>query len=381
MSTLIALFLGGIIPWWTALLGVLAGVWLQKSSWPKRVVEDPEVLPVPWHDFYSSHDPVPNGPIDVVPVPDWTDKSDSDVAEFYSRQCEVVNRRSILGDHTSYWSSPDDFVAGVADILANASKMPIHFTLDKDWLKVSTNRRLWRVTWLSWCRAVAGLASLAVILWPRYMLKSIGSNVRELTLHAAAKLPAILTAWIPSSTVVPDWLLGAGGLALATYLGFLVAFASWSMWEKQELTRFFQREPHPSVGVAGWLFALGWFGILVLAPAYALAHTHPYWKDILAVLWAPCTLAMWTAWAMYKSGHGPATPVQWGRIALAHAEKVIDNKEQDRVESLREAMICFALGHKYLGMKHFGSDEWVRAVLGETRAIEELTKSELSHPL
>jgi hypothetical protein len=370
MSILIVLFLSGIIPWWIALPSVVAGVWFQKSSWPKKAIDHPQILPLPWHDFYSSHDPVPNGPIDV-----WTDEAlTSDVAEFYSRQCEVVNRRSILDDHTSYWSSPDDFVAGVADILANASNMPIHSALDKEWLKISTNRRLWRVSWLSRCRVVAGLTSLSILFWPRPMLEAAAIPVRELMGAVAANLPEKLAAWAPSAALVPDWLLGAGGLVLTTYLMFLVALASSALWEKQELTRFFKREPHPSIGVAGWIFALGWLGVLISAPSYVLAHVHWDWRDVLAVSWAPLILAVWSGWMAHKSGHGPGTPLEWGRIALAHAEKAFADKERDREESLRDALGGFLRSRKYLEMKHSGGDEWVRAVIGETRAIEEGVK-------
>jgi len=371
MSTLIALFLSDIVPWWIALTGVLAGIWLQRRSWPQKLFRNPQVLPVRWHDFYSSHDPVPNGAIDV-----WNDDTPAsgfDV-EFYSRQCEVVNWRSVLVDHTGYWSSPDDFVARLADILAKATDMPIHSTLDEDWLKISTNRRLWRVTWLSRCRAVAGLASLSILFWPRPILEPAAIPIRELIRSAAGKLPEKLAAWTPSAAAVPDWLLGAAGLMVATYLMFLVASASWALWEKQEVTRFFKREPHPSIGVAGWMFASGWAGVLVSAPTYALAHVHWDWRDVLVVLFAPLTLAVWSTWMAVKSGHGPGTPLEWGRIALAQAEKATADQERDREESLLEARFCFELGRKCFAKKHAGSDEWVRAIVGDTRALEELTK-------
>jgi len=72
-----------------------------------------------------------------------------------------------------------------------------------------------------------------------------------------------------------------------------------------------------------------------------------------------------------KSRHGPGRPLEWGRIALAQAEKAIADQERDREESLLEARFCFELGRKYFGT---GSDEWVRAIVGDTRAAEELTK-------
>jgi hypothetical protein len=390
MSALIALFLSGIISWWIALPGLLVGgvlemVPLVTFSSP-GFYQDPQVLPIPWYDLYSSHDPVPNGPIDVALPFGESDRigaaSKRDLAEFNSRQRVVVNWRSILSDHTSYWSSRDDFIGHIAAILGEASNMPIGGgVLDGNWMKVSRDRRLWRVTWLSRCRAVAALASLSILFWPLSMLEPAAGRVRESAATAAANLPERLAAWMPDAALVPDWLLGAGGLVLATYLICLVALASWISWERQDLTRFFKGEPYPSVGVAGWVFALGWVGVLVSAPAYALAHVHSNWWDVLAVLWAPFILAVWSAWKVYRPGRGPGTPVdlelrsrELVGIALAHAEKAFADKEGDRKKSLWEARRCFGLSRKYLGMKHSGSDEWVRAVVGETRALEELTK-------
>jgi len=40
---------------------------------------------------------------------------------------------------------------------------------------------------------------------------------------------------------------------------------------------------------------------------------------------------------------------------------------------LHEAKICFTRSRDCLEKQQFGSDEWFRAVVGETRAIEELT--------
>jgi len=195
-----------------------------------------------------------------------------------------VNWRSALGDHTGYWSSQDDFVGRVANILAQASHTPIYQSLDGEWLKVSVDRRRWRVTWLSRSRAVTSLAVLAILFWPRSLLEPFARHLRELTAAAAATLPEKLAGWMPDAALVPDRLLGASELALATYLMFLVASAGWTLWERQELTRFFRREPHPSMGVAEWVFALGWVGVLVSAPAYALVHAQSGWGDILAIL-------------------------------------------------------------------------------------------------
>jgi hypothetical protein len=144
---------------------------------------------------------------------------------------------------------------------------------------------------------------------------------------ALARLPETPSAWTAGSAWVPDWLLGAGGLALVTYLIFLVAMAGWTIWEKQEVARFFQRAPHRSIGVGGSTFALAWLCIIAFAPGYASAQVHPEWHMLVAVWWVPITLAAWCAWKLYKSVPVPGTPLAWGRIALVCGEDaMVDQK-------------------------------------------------------
>jgi len=382
MACLVALLLSGVVQWWVALPGLALGVLLQMIPLKvlDKTVRDPAVLRVPWHDHYSSHDPVPNGPIELA----TQDPSSNPflyhldagfVLAFDALQREVVNRRSTLGDHTSYWASQDDFVAGIAGILAEASDIPIHFTLDEEWLKVSAARRRWRVTWLSQCRAVAGLAALSILLWPRNILEPAGSHVRELAAAAAAKLPTGLAAWAPDWRV-PDWLLGAGGLMLSTCLMFLIASAGWSLWERIELAHFFRRNPYSSALVAVWVFTLGWIGVLALPPVLALAQLRFHWESLLAVAWAPVALAAWSAWMVRKSGPGPGTPLEWARTALERAELFLADKKLDRIDALKLAAWCFGVVKTHLSAKESRSEEWVRAVLGEARVVEEVAQSD-----
>jgi hypothetical protein len=379
MAAFIALFLAGIVPIWIALPGVLICLLLEMGPllWSIAILGDPGAPPICWYDYYASRDPVPNGPIQLVPEwaegltnMDTTITSDDHVLAFEARQREVVNWRSTFGDHTSYWSSPDDFVGRVANILADASDTPIRFPLDKVWLKVSRDRRAWRVRWLSRCRAVTGLACLAILFWPHSVLEPAATRVRDLAAVLARLTPS---AWRAGAAWVPDWLLGAAGLAFVTYLIYLVAMAGWTIWEKQEVARFFQRDPHRSIGVGGSIFALAWLCIIAFAPSYASAQVHPEWHLLVAVWWVPITLAAWCAWKLYKSVPVPGTPLAWGRIALVRGEDAMADQKRDRSEALLTAKICFAQSRDCLGKQQFGSDEWFRAVVGETRAIEELT--------
>ena len=201
MTCLIILFLAGAVPWWGALPGMVLGIMLQMVPLvrPQELLPDPPVLRVPWYDCYSSHDPVPNGPIDfkraelsedvTIERAIETYMDSGFVSAFKTLQREVVNRRSLLADHTSYWSSQDDFVAHIAGILAKASDIPIHLTLDQQWLQIATERRRWRVSWLSRCRAVAGLLAISILLWPREVLDPVGTYVRAGAAPASTLLP------------------------------------------------------------------------------------------------------------------------------------------------------------------------------------------------
>lgn len=178
---------------------------------------DPEVLPVEWDDLYASHDPVPNGPI-AVRAPRRPQGTVADhvkdavaVEAFRRRQRQVVNQRSASSDHTSYWSSKDDFVGRVVTRVARLADMPIELTLDKTWLDISAARRLWRVRLLSGCRGVAALALLCLVLWGldsgREFLTRVGALVPALP-AAAQRLLTELPQWV-QGIPFPPWSLGA----------------------------------------------------------------------------------------------------------------------------------------------------------------------------
>lgn len=107
----------------------------------------PTVLPIEWHNLYASHDPVPKGALDVVgeqhtPHGGYSGtKSQDHVQEFYDRQKALTNLKSSFADHTSYWSSQDDFVGRVSVLLADWANIPIAPGADRAWLQMSRARR------------------------------------------------------------------------------------------------------------------------------------------------------------------------------------------------------------------------------------------------
>jgi hypothetical protein len=383
---LFALAWGGAIPWWIAVAGLLAASVLQMAPVvvpAQTYLQDPEILPIAWYDLYASHDPVPNGPIDVDQTRELREPATlaqgfqtADVTTFNARQREVINRRSLFADHTSYWSNPEGFIARIASLLADASGLSIGRLLDKPWLEVSWERRLWRVTWLSRARAAAGLLSVSILFWPQRVLGSLARSVIGVTAGpAAAHLPEKPLSWWRELSFVPEWLLGALTLVLATWAMYLIIVASWTAWNARELKRFYAGEPYLPAGAAGWVFGLAWLGMLAVAPAIALTPVPPDWREIVSVAWAPVGLALWSGWLLYKFASGPGTPTKWGRIALACAQEFMADREAGGTQSLRDAKDCFAVARKHLERECAGSEEWMMAVLGEVRMADALAST------
>jgi hypothetical protein len=156
---------------------------------------------------------------------------------------------------------------------------------------------------------------------------------------------------------------------------FFVASVGWRLWERNELTHFFLRDPYRSARIAVSIFALGWFGVVVSAPTLALTGAHLAWEGFLGVLWAPFLLGAWSVWELAKLDRGPGTALEWGRKMLVSAEQAFASESGNRDVALREARYRFALSRKYLAIKNFGSEDWARAVHGEVQAVKELAES------
>jgi hypothetical protein len=88
-------------------------------GWREDSTPDPidAMADLTWHDFYASHDPVPNGPIDVDRLrPAWSVKSTD-----RRTSTMVVNRASLLADHTSYFANVEQVLLPLSDLLLDGT--------------------------------------------------------------------------------------------------------------------------------------------------------------------------------------------------------------------------------------------------------------------
>jgi hypothetical protein len=335
---------------------------------------------VTWMDLFASHDPVSNGPIEVAetkfaptgqPYLDQAISLGSKglVDFFHMRQREVVNLQSSIADHTTYWSATDDFVNRVVTELMRISEIPSPATPDAEWLDLSIQRRRWRVGLRRGCRNVAILAALCSAAWPSEVIRTFGVNVSGAFSRAAAVLPKQwMPDWIPAVAIPPS-LQGLGTLLICICGVFAIAMAGWNTWERREIAHFFRREPFRAGGIGLTLFAMGWFGILVVTPAATafVVGGQARWPSV----WTSSVLLVFSCWTLVRSGMGPGRLSGWIPTLLQRGELLLGQKAGDRSENLTRARGYFSWAGKWL-LDEKDSMERVRALLGMARVLEEM---------
>ena len=233
-------FMYGVVP-----LMMLAGTVveaLRACRTAVRTLEHATLNPVRWLDFYSSRDPVPNGPL--------RDTSQDD--RFAS--IEVVNRRSRVSDHTSYWDNRDEFVLRLLREIDAVAETNLVSADDRTSADAPTLRRR-RVAALSIARlaAFAGLPVLAYAL--RGLLSGFGADLlsamaaNPLT-ETIAKAVAgggklLVTPFVSVGHVNPATMASLGhGLVSASILVLIVwiwytycTALAWAAWDRQQFDR------------------------------------------------------------------------------------------------------------------------------------------------
>ena len=157
-------------------------------------------LGIPWHDYFTRKDLVPNGPL----FDSYDPKSNSSFAHFMP--IEIFNKGNWVSDHSWYWENIEEFVYPVSHALVglSAEQPPSAYlpNKDKDPLTSSINARTRRVKWLilgNWL-LIAGHGIAAALLLNRYM----GS------LHLPAFLTTLtnFTLTVVNVTLLPSLLRG-----------------------------------------------------------------------------------------------------------------------------------------------------------------------------
>ena len=241
-------------------------------------IEHPPQLALPpgavvdWVDYYSTADPVPNGPLVT-----WTTaaRPERDGNAVHPLPRMVYNLRSVQADHSFYFDNADEFVSQLALDLAGKGGVDLGPLKQRDDLRRERAARRWRTSCRSDLRNLllgAGLlGALAVSLrlgggggWAR-LGADLGVRTRppygpvgqlsRSALDWLARLP-FLGSLENIDLQVFSGLLGA---AVAVAAGAMALGWLWSIWDRHAIAGFFQRHRIEQVGGAGGLTsALPW---------------------------------------------------------------------------------------------------------------------------
>jgi hypothetical protein len=317
-----------------------------------------------WVDYYSTADPVPNGPLRTELL---GADPDSDQLTVHPQARCVHNLRSVQADHSFYFDNADEFVSRLALDLGRLTGLDLGELSQPAPLTRTRAERRWRTACRSNLRnlllVVGTLATVAISLrlgggrgW-----SGLGA---DLGVRPQAPYGGPLGQ---AARAVLDWLskrpgLGAlKGVDLQLFSGALVAAALvtvaafpmgwlWSTWDQGAIERFFERhrtKPAPAVtrpptwisrlwhAVLGWLAAtwrrLPAIAFLVLAglltagtATLAQRYAGAWWLWLAfaaaGVFTAALTLARW--WTCL--GRSPA-----GIAAGSHAASGPQPRPQD----------------------------------------------------
>ena len=244
-----------------------------------------------WIDLHSSKDPVSNGAL-----------FGHRFRRAYS--IEICNLRSVLRDHTYYWSNFDGFVGIVACRLAGLIGLKIRNSTAGDHARMSRalKRRRWRVACLSALRWTL-LLSIALIVTVqgvpsslRDVYPGLGDIVANGTELVDSLTPVFIQEWakgptlaslklIVPTTVTPAKISSLPGVVQAVSLITLFAvggliyflmFQLWRVWDRYEVEQLFRRRDYElfnpifvaftilllAIAEIAYLMAVGWLKIL-----------------------------------------------------------------------------------------------------------------------
>jgi hypothetical protein len=175
-----------------------------------------------WKDYYASADPVPGGALgdgDLLP-PEST---------------EVVNLRSPIRDHNSYWRNKDEFVTLVSNSLLEFDESLSALTIDPSAINFLRRCRSYRVTWLRVAWWVTFLSVVAVVIHYRRDWLAVAGWI----MYRAEVWIGGVVGLIPKPIPLPDVVvwghsLGWGALVLVVHA---VGRWRWAVWNQTEMDK------------------------------------------------------------------------------------------------------------------------------------------------
>jgi hypothetical protein len=284
--------------------------WRADISTEPKPLRRPDGTDLRWADFYASADPVSNGPLFKHTAGDWLVEK------------EVWNRASFLRDHTTYTLSEDDFLGCLAsELFKTVEKQPDEKQPDpgtQEVLERARWRGWWRVWWLSFARSLAALAAVVTVVRVAPNLKKLGGRVTDWGWwsplrsvgHALLKaLDGVIVVGNPSHPL----LVGLVTVVAVIVSGYVLLALMWSFWERQDVKRFYRREP-PSAApdpLGGreflwFLFTLCLFSAFAVvvgwtrdyATPWSWLRDHPVW--VSSGLALPAIAPFFLTWALRR---------------------------------------------------------------------------------
>jgi len=197
-----------------------------------------------WIDLYASSDPVPQGPLSVH-LPKWNIVSE-----------RIINRRSVLGDHTTYWQNKPEFVTRVVAELDRESPVlgipPLQSDAEYEHAVVHHHRTIFALSSAFWITAI----SLVAIGLQRFeSFASAGKAVIEEleasgfdTVAGYLSAPRLFLEWGARKWTggsVPDAVSQFGYWSVIFIAGVIVAYLWWKAiaallvkWDAAKLADF-----------------------------------------------------------------------------------------------------------------------------------------------
>lgn len=225
---------------WVAFSGLALLVFGIGRFDPTGISEAELSLPdeIRWLDYYSTHDPVPNGAL-----------LDDPLDHYMLESFEVYNRASVLSDHVVYWANPEGFVLPAALAVAEASELADASTDADDPARVQVGhyRRRWRVRWLTWLRSIvfASWIGLAYVGWDDQLLQ-VGESAWEWFRRAYDLLPFVGAENLQSELSIGlQRLAGSATLLLGALLSYAILLSIWKAWDVHDTGILFARRDFP----------------------------------------------------------------------------------------------------------------------------------------